>query len=45
MDDLLEQYRERVRAELPPDLIRVQSGYHQAADRIRNSALKIDLSE
>src|SRR5437868_4367844 len=45
MDDLLEQYRERVRAELPKDLIRVQAGYHQAADRIRNSALKIELTD
>ena len=45
MDDLLEQYRERVRAELPPDLLRVQAGYHQAADRIRNSALKVELTD
>ncbi len=45
MDDLLDQYRERVKAELPPDLLRVQAGYHQAADRIRNSALKIDLTD
>jgi hypothetical protein len=45
MDDLIEQYRERVKADLPPDLLRVQAGYHQAADRIRNSALKIELSD
>jgi hypothetical protein len=45
MDDLLEQYRERVKADLPPDLLRVESGYHQAADRIRNPALKIELTD
>lgn len=45
MDDLLEQYRERVKADLPPDMMRLQAGYHQAADRIRNSALKMELSD
>jgi hypothetical protein len=45
MDDLLDQYRERVKAELPPDMMRLQAGYHQAADRIRNPALKMELSD